>query len=64
MDLPKNAFRTLIVIHKLAKGMVGYPVLEEDIEKEITNKRIYDMTDEEFSAYHKQVLAEIKLNQN
>lgn len=62
--LSRNEHRTLVVVYKLAKGMVGVPVKEDDIYEEITNKQIYEMTDEEFDIYHKQVLAEVKLNQN
>ncbi|HVI42698.1 MAG TPA: hypothetical protein VM577_18845 [Anaerovoracaceae bacterium] len=62
--LTENEHRTLVVVYKLAKGMVGVPVSKEAIYEEITNKKIYEMTDKEFDTYHKQAIAEAKLNQN
>ena len=62
--LSKNEYRTLMVVYKLAGGVAGVPVDEKDIMKEIRDKNVYGMTDEEFTAYHKQILKEVKYKKN
>ena len=62
--LSRNEYRTLIVVYKLAGGKAGIPVDEKDIFKEIQHKNVYGMTDEEFTAYHKQILQEVKYKKN
>ena len=62
--LSRNEYRTLVVVYKLAGGSTEVSVLEEDIIKEINKHHIYDMTDQEFTTYHSNILAEIKRNLN
>ena len=62
--LSKNEYRTLIVVYKLAGGKAGVSIEEKDIVKEIRNKNVYGMTDEEFLVYHKQILKEVKYKKN
>ena len=63
-ELPEETKRVLVVVYKLANGQVGRPVKEKDIEAEIVDKGIFEMTQEEFNEYHRNAVKEVKANTN
>ena len=60
MTLPRDAERTLLVVYELSGGREGVNVLTTDIWKRIDELNLFDMNDEQYEAYKKQVKESVR----
>jgi hypothetical protein len=60
MSPSKNAKRMLVAIYRLTKGRTDVAVTKDEIFAECRRERLFHLSDDDFKAYHRRVLDEVK----